>query len=137
MTELNTDFPLHLFHHGENFNAYRFMGAHPVVVNRKRGYVFRVWAPHAVKVSVVGDFNGWAASSHVMNRMIDNETFELFIPGIKQFDVYKYCIETRDGREPFIHGGRKWFAAAAGAGKKSVVSGRRDKKGRSVWNKWN
>lgn len=101
MTELNTDFPLHLFHHGENFNAYRFMGAHPVVVNRKRGYVFRVWAPHAVKVSVVGDFNGWDASSHVMNRMIDNETFELFIPGIKQFDVYKYCIKTRDGRTLF------------------------------------
>ena len=101
MTELNTDFPLHLFHHGENFNAYRLMGAHPVVVNRKRGYVFRVWAPHAVKVSVVGDFNGWDASSHVMNRMIDNETFELFIPGIKQFDVYKYCIETRDGRTLF------------------------------------
>ena len=101
MTELNTDFPLHLFHHGENFNAYRLMGAHPVVVNRKRGYVFRVWAPHAVKVSVVGDFNGWDASSHVMNRMIDNETFELFIPDIKQFDVYKYCIETRDGRTLF------------------------------------
>lgn len=101
MTELNTDFPLHLFHHGENFNAYRLMGAHPVVVNKKRGYVFRVWAPHAVKVSVVGDFNGWDASSHVMNRMIDNETFELFIPGIKQFDVYKYCIETRDGRTLF------------------------------------
>lgn len=101
MSVLNTDYPLHLFHHGENFNAYRFMGAHPVTIDKKRGYIFRVWAPHAVKVSIVGDFNGWDASSHVMEKMVDEETFELFIPGIKQFDKYKYCIETKDGRKLF------------------------------------
>ncbi len=94
-----TDLPLHLFHHGENFRAYELMGAHPVTVNRKSGYVFRVWAPRAKQVSIIGEFNGWDENSHVMQRMIDGETFELFIPGMKQFDTYKYCITAGDGRK--------------------------------------
>ncbi len=98
MNFTDTEFPLHLFHHGENFHTYRLMGAHAATVNKKRGFVFRVWAPHAESVSVIGKFNGWDENAHVMDKMIDNETFELFIPGIKQFDVYKYCIKTKDGR---------------------------------------
>ncbi len=94
-----TDLPLHLFHHGENFKTYELMGAHPALVNRKQGFVFRVWAPRAVSVSVVGEFNEWKEDVHVMERMIDGETFELFIPGVKQFDTYKYCITARDGRK--------------------------------------
>ncbi len=94
----NTEFPLHLFHHGENFNAYRLMGAHPIIVDKKRGYVFRVWAPHATSVSVIGKFNDWQEDTHVMEKMIDGETFELFIAGIKPFDSYKYCIKTAGGR---------------------------------------
>ena len=99
MTFFETDVPLHLFHHGENFKTYELMGAHPVTVNHKRGYVFRVWAPRAEQVSVIGEFNQWNEASHVMQRMIDGETFELFIPGLKQFDSYKYCITTTDGRK--------------------------------------
>lgn len=98
MSLFETDLPLHLFHHGENFKTYELMGAHPATVDRKRGYVFRVWAPRAETVSIVGEFNNWDDSASVMNRMIDGETFELFIPGLKQFDSYKYCIVTKDGR---------------------------------------
>ncbi len=98
MSVLETDLPLHLFHHGENFKTYELMGAHPEVRARKSGFVFRVWAPRAESVSVVGEFNGWNETSHVMERMIDGETFELFIPGLKPFDSYKYCIKTADGR---------------------------------------
>ncbi len=98
MSLFETELPLHLFHHGENFRSYELMGAHPATVNRKSGFVFRVWAPRAVRVSVVGEFNGWDENAHVMERMIDGETFELFIPNLKQFDVYKYCIRTGDGR---------------------------------------
>ncbi len=94
-----TDLPLHLFHHGENFKAYELMGAHPVTVNKKQGFVFRVWAPRAESVSVVGAFNAWDDSVNVMERMIDGETFELFIPDLQQFDAYKYCILTKDGRK--------------------------------------
>lgn len=101
MNLFETDVPLHLFHHGENFKTYELMGAHSSVCNKKRGYVFRVWAPRAQSVSVVGEFNGWNTSSHPMQRMIDGETFETFIPNLKQFDTYKYCIRTQDGRTLF------------------------------------
>ena len=99
MSFFETDVPLHLFHHGENFKTYELMGAHPATINHKRGYVFRVWAPRAEQVSVIGEFNQWNEASHVMQRMIDGETFELFIAGLKQFDCYKYCITTTDGRK--------------------------------------
>ncbi len=94
-----TDFPLYLYHNGKNDRIYEIFGAHPKSVDGQAGYEFRVWAPHAVSVSVVGDFNNWNPDSHVMQRMIDNESFELFIPGLKQYDVYKYCIKTQDGRQ--------------------------------------
>lgn len=94
-----TDFPLYLYHHGKNDRIYDIFGAHPKEVDGKAGYEFRVWAPHAVSVSVVGDFNQWNPSANVMNRMIDNESFELFIPGVKQYDTYKYCITAQDGRQ--------------------------------------
>ncbi|MBQ7831517.1 MAG: 1,4-alpha-glucan branching protein GlgB [Clostridia bacterium] len=98
MSCFETDVPLHLFHHGENFKTYELMGAHPATVNRRRGFVFRVWAPRAESVSVIGEFNNWNENAHVMQRMIDGETFELFIPKIKQFDIYKYCIKTKNGK---------------------------------------
>ena len=101
MNVFQTDFPLHLFHQGENFNTYDLMGAHAATINGVRGFVFRVWAPHANEVFVVGEFNDWNTQSHPMERMIDGETFELFIGGIKEFCAYKYCIKTADGRTIF------------------------------------
>ena len=99
MSERQTDLPLHLFHHGENFKTYELMGAHPAINNRKRGFTFRVWAPRAKQVSVIGEFNNWDNTSHIMERMIDGETFELFIPNLKNFDTYKFCIITNDDRK--------------------------------------
>lgn len=99
MSLFQTDIPLHLFHHGENFKTYELMGAHPAIYRRRRGFVIRVWAPHAKSVSVIGEFNAWNENAHVMERMIDGQTFEIFIPGLKSFDIYKFCIETYDGRK--------------------------------------
>ena len=98
MDEFKTELPLHLFHHGENFKLFETYGAHPMTIGGKRGYIFRVWAPHAQSVSVVGSFNGWDRFSHPMQKMIDGQSFELFIPSLKQYDEYKYCIQTYDGR---------------------------------------
>ncbi len=98
MKQADTHFPLHLFHHGENFKTYQLMGAHKTKHGGKSGYVFRVWAPRAQSVSVIGAFNGWNENAHVMHRMIDGETFELFIEGLRQYDEYKYCIKTDDGK---------------------------------------
>ena len=66
MSIFQTDVPLHLFHHGENFKTYEFMGAHATTVKKKKGYVFRVWAPRAKSVSVIGSFNGWDMNAHPM-----------------------------------------------------------------------
>ena len=99
MDQFQTDLPLHLFHHGENFKTYELMGAHPAIRDKKRGFVFRVWAPRAKQVSIIGEFNNWNENSHLMNRMIDGETFELFIPFLKNFDTYKFCIVTNDDRK--------------------------------------
>ena len=101
MDELLTDVPLHLFHHGENFKLYETYGAHALKLKGCSGYMFRVWAPHAMRVSVVGEFNNWTPSVHVMQKMVDNQSWELFIPGLKRFTSYKYCIETYDGRQLF------------------------------------
>ena len=53
--------------------------------------MFRVWAPHAKAVSVVGDFNSWVPGSHPMTK-VEEGIWELFIPGIKEYDIYKFCV---------------------------------------------
>lgn len=91
----NQNLPLYLFHQGTNYNAYDFLGAHFAVENGKEGVVFRVWAPNAKSVSVVGDFNDWDKSKNVMDRISNNGVFELFIAGLKQYDMYKYAITNK------------------------------------------
>ncbi len=84
-----------LFHQGENYESYRIFGAHKVKKGRKEGVLFRVWAPRAKSVSVVGDFNDWEPSEGVM-QPIDGGCFELFVPGVKEFSHYKYQITTKE-----------------------------------------
>ncbi len=86
--------PLRLFHKGQNFNAYNYLGAHLACVNGQQGVVFRVWAKKADSVSVVGDFNEWNDKTHVMNRISKQGVFELFIPDLKEYSIYKYSIKT-------------------------------------------
>jgi 1,4-alpha-glucan branching enzyme len=84
--KINNDLPLYLFHQGTNYNAYDYMGAHLVSVNGNTGVVFRVWAPNANSVSVVGDFNKWDENANYMTRISDGGVFELFIKDIKEYD---------------------------------------------------
>lgn len=83
-----------LFNDGENMRAYEYFGAHKAVRKDKQGVLFRVWAPHAMSVSVVGDFNDWNKNSNHMKNRNDDGIWELFIEGIGQLELYKYCIET-------------------------------------------
>ena len=96
-TENPNDFPLYVFHQGNNSRAYEFLGSHPT--GKKDEFVFRVWAPHAADVSVVGDFNGWDCDAAHMKRLNSEGVWEKKVSGVHEFDAYKYMIVTRDGRE--------------------------------------
>ena len=91
------DFPLYLFYQGKNYEAYKFFGVQSGKKGRSKIFTFRVWAPTAVSVSVVGDFNNWDRSCNPMTRIADG-VWEAQISKLKQFDAYKYSIETADGR---------------------------------------
>ena len=91
------DFPLYLFYNGKNSEAYRFFGVHPVKKGRGKAHCFRVWAPRALSVSVVGDFNNWDRTVNPMER-ISEGIWETTVSNLKQYDCYKYSIETPDGR---------------------------------------
>ncbi len=93
----DTDYPIYLFHKGENYEAYKLMCPHPATVNRKNGYIFRVWAPQALSVSVVGDFNKWDRSINPMKK-ISVGIWEVFVDGAKIYDNYKYSVEQANGR---------------------------------------
>ncbi len=87
-----------LFHQGKDFYSYKYFGAHFTAENGIDGVVFRVWAPNACAVSVVGDFNGWNRAAHEMKASPDDgSVWELFIPGLREYDIYKYSIETKSG----------------------------------------
>lgn len=88
---------LQSFHEGVYPLAFEFFGGHSSHRSKKSGVVFRVWAPKAVSVSIVGDFNNWDASKNPMTSVDDQGVWEGFVPGIKSFDIYKYQIETADG----------------------------------------
>ncbi len=93
---MKNDLPCYLFHQGTNYNAYDFLGAHFACVNGKRGVVFRVWAPNAKSVSVIGDFNNWDKSVSIMNK-ISSGVFEVFIENVNEYDAYKYAITSKKG----------------------------------------
>ena len=95
-----SDLPIYLFRQGNNMEAYRYFGAHLCEQDGQAGVVFRVWAPHAKAVSVVGDFNSWEPAANPMQK-IDDGIWEGFVPGMKQYDVYKFCVTTPSDEQIF------------------------------------
>lgn len=85
------------FNAGIHYTIYEKLGAHPTEIDGVEGVLFAVWAPNALRVSVVGDFNGWDGRSHQMRRLWDSGIFELFIPGVKEGACYKYEIKAKGG----------------------------------------
>ena len=90
-------YPLDQFLAGESVRAYEFLGSHFVNWDGRDGVVFRVWAPNALSVSVVGDFNNWDQDANFMYRILDSGVWELFIEGVWEFANYKFCVETSWG----------------------------------------
>jgi 1,4-alpha-glucan branching enzyme len=88
---------LHLFAEGKHERIYEKLGAHSITHEGTRGVAFAVWAPNAHRVSVVGNFNSWDSGKHRMKAIADSGVWELFIPGLKAGEMYKYAIDSRIG----------------------------------------
>lgn len=93
--EKNDQLPVYLFHEGKNFKAYAYLGAH--IINDGAACVFRVWAPKAKSVSLVGDFNNWDKSANVMRRIEDGGIWQTTVEKVEEYQCYKYAITAADG----------------------------------------
>ena len=93
-----TDLDSYLFGHSTHYELYKKMGAHPAVEDGTEGVWFTVWAPNALGVNVVGDFNGWDDYASPMNKVADMGVFEIFVPGACAGQYYKFRIISRKGK---------------------------------------
>ncbi len=85
------------FRNGIHYEVYELLGAHPCVIDEEEGTYFAVWAPNAIRVSVVGDFNRWDGRMHQMRRLWDSGIFEIFVPQAMEGMNYKFELKTDGG----------------------------------------
>ena len=126
----NYDYPmsreaLNDFSAGINYRIYDLLGAHVTEIDGVSGTHFAVWAPNAVRVSVVGDFNNWDGRTHQMRKDYESGVFDLFIPEIYKGTIYKYEIKFKGGlitlkSDPYAF---EWEQRPANASVVSDISG--------------
>ncbi|MFL9832999.1 1,4-alpha-glucan branching protein GlgB [Chryseobacterium terrae] len=96
---LFTDHDVYLFKEGKHYRLYEKFGAHSVEKDGIKGVYFSVWAPNAKKVSVIGNFNNWNHREHILFPRWDHSgIWEGFIPALSWGTLYKYAIETFQGK---------------------------------------
>lgn len=95
LPQMNND-DLYLFNFGTNYRLYDHLGAHCTSLNDVAGTIFRVWAPAAKRVSIVGNFNGWDGRVHQCRSLGSSGIWELFLPGIGENEFYKFEIKTQN-----------------------------------------
>ena len=88
---------LKAFNAGVNYSVYKMLGAHVMTIDGVSGVNFAAWAPNALRISVVGDFDLWDGRDYQMRRLGQSGVFEIFIPGIGVNDIYKYEIKCKGG----------------------------------------
>ena len=93
-----SEYAIYLFNQGDNYRSYQMLGSHLVNFQGENGVSFAVWAPHAKSVSVVGDFNNWDGTVHVMSKCGSSGIWQIFISGMTEHTVYKYQITTAYGK---------------------------------------
>ncbi len=89
------DMDRYLFNSGTHYKLYEKLGSHRTAIDRIEGTIFRVWAPGARRVSVIGNFNSWDGRVHQMRSLEKSGIWELFIPGIAENELYKFEIRTQ------------------------------------------
>ncbi|MEG0950826.1 MAG: 1,4-alpha-glucan branching protein GlgB [Niameybacter sp.] len=92
--DLLTAKDIQLLQEGTHYELYKKFGAHFTTLEGIEGVLFAVWAPEAKRISVVGDFNLWDGRRHTMRFIPEVGVWEIFIPGLKSLDCYKYEIKT-------------------------------------------
>ncbi len=112
----------HLLIEGTHQALYQRLGAHPIMLDGVQGVHFAVWAPHARRVSVVGNFNAWDGRRHPMRKRIDSGLWEIFAPGIGEGEVYKFEIAAADGTLQPLKADPFGFAAELRPSTASVVA---------------
>ena len=90
-------FQTYLFNSGDNFKSYEMLGSHKVKIDGVDGWRFAVWAPKAVSVRVVGDFNGWNGYDKMLERIETSGVWYGFFTDIEEGMLYKYAIEAENG----------------------------------------
>ncbi len=90
-----TDFDIHLIGEGSHYKTYEKLGSHVMEINGIRGVHFAVWAPNARRISVIGDFNKWDGRRHPMRVLGSSGIWEIFIPGFKEGEIYKFEIKSK------------------------------------------
>jgi len=105
-----TDFDLYLFNEGRHLELGSRLGCQRTSVSGAQGWNFAVWAPNAVRVSVVGDFNRWDGRRHQMRSLGNSGVWEIFIPDVPEGSRYKYELRASSGEillksDPY---GRRW-----------------------------
>ena len=88
----------YFFGQATHYDIYKKLGAHPTVQDGQKGVYFAVWAPNAVKVSVIGDFNDWENDANPMKKTGPIGVWEVFVPDVVVGDLYKFYIKAQDGR---------------------------------------
>ena len=90
------DIDVYLLAEGNHLEMYKKLGAHVMEMNSIKGVGFAVWAPNAKRVSVVGGFNNWDGRAHVMRKHPTCGVWDIFIPGLKEGELYKYEVKTQE-----------------------------------------
>ena len=129
---LLSDFDLHLMGEGTHYLKYEKMGAHPVMIEGIAGVHFAVWAPNAVRVSVVGDFNRWDGRTHPMRNRGPSGVWELFVPGLSEGAIYKYEIRPASSDLPILKSDPYAFRGELRPNTGSIV----ERLDRHNWNDW-
>src|SRR4030042_270031 len=93
-----TDFDIHLIGEGSHYKTYEKLGSHVMEINGIRGVHFAVWAPNARRIRVIGDFNKWDGRRHPMRVLGSSGIWEIFIPGLKEGEIYKFEIKSKSSK---------------------------------------
>ncbi len=117
-----SDYDLYLLGEGTHYQLYEKLGAHVREVAGVRGVHFAVWAPNAIRASVVGDFNRWDGRVHAMRSRGASGIWELFLPGLDAGAIYKFELRSRSGELPILKADPFAFSAELRPKSGSVVA---------------